>query len=146
MHETIGAYNEQVRNRVRVLCIVAVSTPSLDLGFIICKQRRRKSWQAVCSWRGRVRNEWRVFRRHGGIAGVPRRRLKNPALFEVLANPFSLSDGFVGPDQPADNAIYEDDAIGQWVAPFIMAAINTKNIHRRTRWVMLMARISNMMK
>ena len=55
---------------------------------------------------------------------------KNPALFEVLANPFSLSDGFVGPDQPADNAIYEDALIGQWVAPFIMAAINTKNIHR----------------
>ena len=48
----------------------------------------------------------------------------------MLANPFSLSNGFVGPDQPADNKIYEDDALGQWVAPFIMAAINTKNIHR----------------
>ena len=60
----------------------------------------------------------------------PWRRWRKSGAFEVLANPFSLSDGFVGPDQPADNAIYEDALIGQWVAPFIMAAINTKNIHR----------------
>jgi short subunit dehydrogenase-like uncharacterized protein len=55
---------------------------------------------------------------------------KNPELLAVLANPFSLADGFQGPDQPADNKPYEDSVVGQWVAPFIMAAINTKNIHR----------------
>jgi short subunit dehydrogenase-like uncharacterized protein len=55
---------------------------------------------------------------------------KNPDLLGVLINPFSLADGHQGPEQPADNAPYEDTATGQWVAPFIMAAINTKNVHR----------------
>ena len=32
--------------------------------------------------------------------------------------------------QPADNKPYEDDVLGAWAAPFIMAAINTKNVHR----------------
>ena len=48
----------------------------------------------------------------------------------MLINPFSLANGHEGPEQPADNAVYEDEATGQWVAPFIMAAINTKNVHR----------------
>ena len=55
---------------------------------------------------------------------------KNPDLLGILVNPFSLANGHEGPAQPADNAVYEDEATGQWVAPFIMAAINTKNIHR----------------
>ena len=55
---------------------------------------------------------------------------KNPDLINVLINPFSLANGFSGPAQPADNKPYEDEVIGSWVAPFIMAAINTKNIHR----------------
>ena len=55
---------------------------------------------------------------------------KNPELINVLINPFALANGFSGPAQPADNKPYEDEVIGSWVAPFIMAAINTKNIHR----------------
>ena len=55
---------------------------------------------------------------------------ENPELLSVLANPFSLANGFQGPEQPADNKPYEDEVVGQWVAPFIMAAINTKNVHR----------------
>jgi short subunit dehydrogenase-like uncharacterized protein len=54
----------------------------------------------------------------------------NPGLLKVLANPFPLANGYQGPDQPSDAKPYEDDAIGSWVAPFIMAPINTKNVHR----------------
>jgi short subunit dehydrogenase-like uncharacterized protein len=54
----------------------------------------------------------------------------NPALINILANPFSLANGFQGPTQPSDAKAYEDEAIGAWVAPFIMAPINTKNVHR----------------
>ena len=52
-----------------------------------------------------------------------------PELFNVLIDPFCLA-GKAGPEQPADNKPYEDDVLGAWVAPFIMAAINTKNVHR----------------
>ena len=55
---------------------------------------------------------------------------KNPELFHVLANPFSLANGFQGPAQPDDSKPVEDEVLGQWLAPFIMAAINTKNVHR----------------
>jgi short subunit dehydrogenase-like uncharacterized protein len=55
---------------------------------------------------------------------------KNPELIEVLGNPFSLSNGFAGPQQPRDTKTYEDEVAGSWVAPFIMATINTKNVHR----------------
>ena len=37
--------------------------------------------------------------------------------------------GFEGPKQPKGNKPEYDDELGSWAAPFIMAAINTKNIH-----------------
>jgi short subunit dehydrogenase-like uncharacterized protein len=55
---------------------------------------------------------------------------RDKSLIQVMVDPFSLAEGFRGPDQPADNKPYEDEVVGQWVAPFIMAAINTKNVHR----------------
>ena len=55
---------------------------------------------------------------------------EKPELFAVLANPFALSNGFIGPDQPADNKPVYDEKLDSWVAPFFMAPINTKNIHR----------------
>ena len=54
----------------------------------------------------------------------------NDELRAVMNDPFSLANGFHGPEQPAGDSIYEDELIGQWVTPFIMAVINTKNIHR----------------
>jgi len=47
-----------------------------------------------------------------------------------LKDPFSLTPGFRGPDQPhGAKPVYEEE-LASWSAPFIMAAINTKNIHR----------------
>lgn len=55
---------------------------------------------------------------------------KNPELIKVLTNPFSLSDSFTGPQQPSGmKPIFEED-LNSWSAPFVMATINTKNIHR----------------
>lgn len=55
---------------------------------------------------------------------------KNPAVFKVLLDPFALTPGFSGPDQPKGIMPEYDEAVGAWVAPFMMAVINTKNIHR----------------
>jgi len=55
---------------------------------------------------------------------------KNPELFSDLINPFVLAGGFTGPDQPpGDKTIYEDD-LQSWSGAFVMATINTKNVHR----------------
>jgi len=55
---------------------------------------------------------------------------KDPSIFRTLANPFALTPGFTGPAQPRGDKVERDDKAGQYAAPFIMAEINTKNVHR----------------
>ncbi len=55
---------------------------------------------------------------------------KDPSIIATLANPFSLAGGFEGPPQPAGNAPEYDETLGSWATSFIMAPINTKNVHR----------------
>ena len=54
----------------------------------------------------------------------------DPAVLDLLRNPFSLTPGFEGPRQPPGHKPMVDEVLGLWVAPFIMAAINTRNVHR----------------
>ncbi|MDB5498276.1 MAG: hypothetical protein JWP28_2307 [Phenylobacterium sp.] len=55
---------------------------------------------------------------------------KDPSLIALMMNPFALTPGFQGPDQPPGNAVEHDPDLGVDVGPFMMAAINTKNVHR----------------
>ncbi|WP_337188580.1 saccharopine dehydrogenase NADP-binding domain-containing protein [Phenylobacterium sp.] len=54
---------------------------------------------------------------------------KDPAQLAVIMSPFGLTPGFEGPPQPPGNAPEEDPDVGP-VAPFMMAMINVKNVHR----------------
>ena len=55
---------------------------------------------------------------------------REPALIKVMANPFALTPGFKGPRQPSGQGADFDDWADAWSAPFMMATINTKNVHR----------------
>jgi len=55
---------------------------------------------------------------------------KDPSLIALMMNPFALTPGFQGPEQPAGNAVETDPDVGGEVGPFMMAVINTKNVHR----------------
>ncbi|WP_430444599.1 saccharopine dehydrogenase family protein [Sphingorhabdus contaminans] len=55
---------------------------------------------------------------------------KDPAVIGYLTNPFSLAGGFEGPAQPAGNKPEYDESLGSWATNFVMAPINTKNVHR----------------
>ena len=55
---------------------------------------------------------------------------KNPALGMLMFNPFALTPGFTGPAQPTGMDRHVDPDLGQEVGPFMMATINTKNVHR----------------
>ncbi|MFN0046391.1 MAG: saccharopine dehydrogenase family protein [Sphingorhabdus sp.] len=55
---------------------------------------------------------------------------KDPAVIGYLTNPFSLANGFEGPLQPAGNKPEYDESLGSWATNFVMAPINTKNVHR----------------
>ena len=55
---------------------------------------------------------------------------RDRSLALLMADPFALTPGFRGPAQPEGNAAAYDEAAGAWSGPFVMAAINTKNVHR----------------
>jgi short subunit dehydrogenase-like uncharacterized protein len=70
----------------------------------------------------------------GGTAASGRATMaalqKDPSLMALMFNPFALTPGFTGPPQPLGNEKTMDDDMGAEVGPFMMAAINTKNVHR----------------
>ncbi|HWT42186.1 MAG TPA: saccharopine dehydrogenase NADP-binding domain-containing protein [Sphingopyxis sp.] len=55
---------------------------------------------------------------------------KKPSLALLLKSSFALTPGFEGPSQPTGLIPEYDSATGTWTAPFVMAPINTKNVHR----------------
>ena len=55
---------------------------------------------------------------------------KSPRLIKLLTDPFALTPGFDGPHQPTGLIPEYDRAEGHWAVPFVMATINTKNVHR----------------
>ena len=55
---------------------------------------------------------------------------RDPAVARTMADPFALTPGFQGPPQPASASASYDELAGSWTAPFVMAPINTKNVHR----------------
>ena len=134
MYEMIEAHDAAAKaSGARIVHSCGFDSIPFDLGVYYLQQAAQEKLGTPCSQiRTRVRAMNGEF--SGGTAASLGATMaavsKNPDLLGILANPFSLANGHEGPAQPADNAPYEDEATGQWVAPFIMAAINTKNIHR----------------
>lgn len=82
--------------------------------------------------KGRVRKMQGTF--SGGTAASMKATMaaaaKDMSVIGLLKNPFALTPGFEGPSQPMGLLPEYDSATGMWAAPFIMAPINTKNVHR----------------
>ncbi len=104
-----------------------------DLGVVFLQaEAQRRFGRPLRRVRGRVRVMKGGF--SGGtmasalatVAAIGRDR----SLARVLADPFALTPGFRGPAQPASDAAAYDEAAEAWTGPFVMAAINTKNVHR----------------
>lgn len=55
---------------------------------------------------------------------------RDKSLIKTLGNPYALVPGFKGPRQPNDNVAEWDELAQSWTSPFVMAPINTKNVHR----------------
>ena len=80
----------------------------------------------------------RVREMKGGFSGGTAASLKatmaaaarKPSLIPLLADPFALTPGHKGPNQPPGLIPEYDPTLQSWVAPFVMAPINTKNVHR----------------
>ena len=134
MHEKINEYSDiSKESGSRIVFSCGFDSIPFDLGVLFLQKEIIKRFNKPApNVRGRVRAMNGEF--SGGTAaslGATMSALKEkPELFAILANPFALSNGFIGPDQPADNKPVYDEKLDSWVAPFFMAPINTKNIHR----------------
>jgi short subunit dehydrogenase-like uncharacterized protein len=134
MHEMIGKYEATAKaSGARIVFSCGFDSIPFDLGVYALQNEAKERFGSSAS-----RVKCRVRAMNGEFSGGTAASLNatmaalgtNPALVEVLVNPFSLANGFQGPEQPAgDQPIYDQDR-DTWLAPFIMAAINTKNIHR----------------
>lgn len=134
MKEMIDAHEDAAKaSGARIVFSCGFDSIPFDLGvFFLQEHAKQKFGAPVPRVRARVRKMQGEF--SGGTAaslGATNDAVaRNPDLVNVLIDPFSLCAGFSGPTQPADNKAYEDDVVGSWVAPFIMAVINSKNVHR----------------
>ena len=134
MHEMINEHAEQAKETgARIVFSCGFDSIPFDLGvYFLQKEVIARHGQPASNVRGRVRAMNGEF--SGGTAaslGATMASLKEkPELFEVLVNPFALSNGFTGPEQAQDSKPIYDDKLETWVAPFFMAPINTKNVHR----------------
>ena len=134
MHDMIAAYEDTAKKSgARIVFSCGFDSIPFDLGVLFLQnEAMREFGTPAVRVKGRMRKMKGTF--SGGTAASGRetmaRAMRDPAVMAVLRNPFSLTGGFDGPDQPHSMSVQEDEDFGSWVAPFIMAPINTKNIHR----------------
>src|SRR3981189_3480098 len=104
-----------------------------ELGVFFCQETAKKVLGApVSRVKGRVRAMKGTF--SGGTAASIKATFaaaaKDLSLVALLKNPFVLTPGFEGPKQPPGNKPLFDQELDAWTAPFVMATINTRNVHR----------------
>ena len=134
MVDMIDRYDDKAKETgARIVHSCGFDSIPFDMGvYMLQREARAKNGKPYARVRGRVRKMQGTF--SGGTAAslgqTMVRAKKEPHILDWLKDPFSLSGDFSGPRQPTGHKPIEEPDLGSWSAPFIMAAINTKNIHR----------------
>lgn len=134
MRQMIDAHEAAARaSGARIVFSCGFDSIPFDLGvFMLQREMQARFGQPAQRVRGRVRKMKGTF--SGGTAASLKATMAaaaaQPSVLELLRNPFSLTPGFEGPRQPSGSKPMVDEVLGLWVAPFVMAAINTRNVHR----------------
>lgn len=134
MRQMIDAHEAAARaSGARIVFSCGFDSIPFDLGvFMLQREMQARFGHPAQRVRGRVRKMKGTF--SGGTAASLKATMAaaaaRPEVLELLRNPFSLTPGFEGPRQPSGSKPMVDEALGLWVAPFVMSAINTRNVHR----------------
>jgi short subunit dehydrogenase-like uncharacterized protein len=134
MREMIDKHQKEAEESGAQVCFsCGFDSIPFDLGVLMLQKEMEKRYGKPASRiRGRVRSMEGTF--SGGTAASLKETMKaiakNPGLVKILGSSFGLTPGFKGADQPNMLIPKYDKTIDSWVAPFIMAPINTKNVHR----------------
>ncbi|MBP6278924.1 MAG: saccharopine dehydrogenase NADP-binding domain-containing protein [Rhodocyclaceae bacterium] len=134
MRNMIDAHETEAKaSGARIVFSCGFDSIPFDLGVLMLQDEMQKKYGKPANRvRGRVRKMKGTF--SGGTAESFKATMAaaaaDPRVAGLLRDPFSLTPGFTGPSQPHGAKPMLDEALGVWVAPFIMAAINTRNVHR----------------
>jgi len=134
MNEMIAKHQASAKNsKARIVFSCGFDSVPFDMGIYFLQQAAKQQLgSSLTRVKGRVRGIQGTS--SGGTVASFRETMaaaaKNPELYKVLGNPFALTEGFTGPEQPSGMKPIYDEELGSWSAPFMMATINTKNVHR----------------
>ena len=137
MHKIISECSAEAKETgARVVFSCGFDSIPFDLGVLFVQEEvMSKLNKYAPSVRGRVRAMNGEF--SGGTAASMKATMaalqSDPELINILVNPHALCEGFQGVQQDDDSKPVYDEELNTWVAPFFMAPINTKNIHRSNK-------------
>lgn len=133
MKDMIDRYDEAAKKSgARIVLSCGFDSIPFDLGVYHLQNHAIENHGGACERvRCRVRGMKGTF--SGGTAAsfmeTMKRAQKQPEILGWLKDPFSLSPE-KGADQPPIHKPMEEPDLDSWATPFIMASINTKNVHR----------------
>jgi len=136
MRRVIDEHHEDARERgVRIVHSCGFDSLPSDLGTLLVQQHAEETFGTACSTvRSFVRSN--SLSVSGGtfasMLELYEELSRNPDVRGILQNPYSLapSGERSGPDEGSQRLPRYDGDVGQWTAPFIMAAVNEKTVHR----------------
>ncbi|MXO48870.1 saccharopine dehydrogenase [Erythrobacter vulgaris] len=134
MAEKIAQHHEAAKASGARICFSSgFDSIPFDLGVLMLqKEAVTRHGSPAPRVKGRVRTMKGTF--SGGTAAslgaTMKAAMKDAKVIGVLRDAFALTPGFEGPDQPSGMVPHYEEDTGKWAAPFVMAPINTKNVHR----------------
>jgi short subunit dehydrogenase-like uncharacterized protein len=134
MRQMIDAHEAAARKSgARIVFSCGYDSLPFELGVWFLQEAAKKQLGSTAPRvKGRVRKMKGTF--SGGTAASMKAifaaAANDPSLIPMLRDPFVLTPGFEGPKQPPGNKPLFDEDLDMWVAPFVMANINTRNVHR----------------
>ncbi|TXH20600.1 MAG: saccharopine dehydrogenase [Gammaproteobacteria bacterium] len=133
MRQMIDAHEAQAKaSGARILFSCGYDSTPFELGVYFCQEAAKAQFGAPARQvKGRVRGSrgWLSGGTAASGAATGEAMQKDPRQMEVMLSPFGLTPGFEGPQQPTGMEAGDDPDVGP-VSPFMMAVINTKNVHR----------------
>ena len=134
MRQMIDKYEAAAKSSgARIVFSCGFDSLPFELGTLVVQEEAKRVFGAPAARvKGRVRDMRGTL--SGGTAASARATFeavaKDLSLVGMLKDPFALTPGFKGPKQPpGSKPVFEED-LQSWAAPFMMALINTRSIHR----------------
>jgi short subunit dehydrogenase-like uncharacterized protein len=134
MRQMIDKYEAEAKESgARIVFSCGFDSVPFELGaFFVQEEAKRMLGAPAPRVKGRVRDMRGTL--SGGTAASGRATFEAVArdlsLVTILNDPFALTPGFSGPKQPKGNKPAFEEDLQSWTAPFMMALINTRNVHR----------------